>query len=126
MTYNLTYDVEDIGEFFCTEFECKVHFTAELLWIGAWQIEVEQIDLYEMVRIPTRGDDGLIRTRFVKEARDVPAWLWSIIAREYRDQMEHVAQSAHDDTRWYKDDLAAERADTLRDEIVDRELRGAM
>jgi len=120
MTYDLTYDVEDIGEFFCVEFECKVHFTAELLWIGAWQIEVEQIDLYEMVGMPTRGDDGLTRTRWIKERREVPAWLWQIIARNYRDAMEHVAQNAHDDARYLADD----RADYRRNEIIDRELHG--
>ena len=126
MAYDLDYEVEDIGEWFGAEFACTVHFTAELLRIGAWQIEVEQIDLYELTSFPTRGEDDQIYPRYVKEKRDVPAWLWQIIINWSRDGMENVAQSKHDDMRYYRDDLAAERADTLRDEIVDRELRGEM
>ena len=120
MAYDLTYEVEDIGEWFGAEFAATVTFTADLLWIGAWRIEVEAIDLYEMTGIPTRGDDDVVRTRWIKERREVPAWLWQIIARNYRDAMEHVAQNAHDDARYQADDYA----DYRRDELISREMRG--
>lgn len=121
MAYSLTYDVEEIGEFFGAEFACVVHFTAAERGY-AWQIDIDHIDLWELLSIPTRAADGTIRPRYLKERRDVPAWLYPIIARNYRDALEHVAQDALDDAR-YAD---SSEADYRRDELISRETAGVV
>jgi hypothetical protein len=121
MAYDLTYEVEDIGEWFGAEFGCVVQFDAAESGYQ-WQIDIKHIDLFELSVIQTLGNDMRVRARIVKERRDVPAWLWQIIGRNYRDAMVAVAESAADDARY--DDTAASRADDYRDELINREMRG--
>lgn len=111
MAYDLTYDVEDIGEFFGAEFACKVYFYAVERGYD-WQIDITHVDLWQLSVLPTIGKDGRIHSRIVKERCDVPAWLWQIIARNYHGAMVAEAEIA--------------QADARRDELTDRELRGAM
>lgn len=121
MAYSLTYDVEDIGEWFSAEFACVVHFTAAERGYE-WRIDIDHIDLWFLVSMPTRTADGTIRPRIIKERLDVPAWLYPIIARNYRDALEHVAQDALDDARY----LDSDAADYRRDELISRETAGVV
>ena len=121
MSYDLAYEVEEIGEWFGSEFACVVQFTAAERGYE-WQIDITHVDLFELSVMQTLGKDAQVRTRIVKERRDVPAWLWQIIARNYHAAMVAEAESAQDDAR-YSD---SGEADARRNEIVDRELRGAM
>ena len=117
----LSYNVEDTGEFFGAEFACTVHFYAHAVGYK-WAIEVRHVDLYECVPMDTLGTDGLVRRRFVKERRDVPAWLVALVAKHCHTDMVAVAESAADDARHA--DTAASRADDYRDELINRKMRG--
>lgn len=117
----LSYDVEDIGEFCGAEFKCTVWFYAYEVGYK-WAIEVRHVDLYELVEFPTRCDNGTVRTRHVAERRDCPAWMQAVIARNYHNAMVAEAEIAQADAR-YTD---SGEADARRDEIVDREMQGAM
>ena len=128
MAYDRSYDypIEDMGEFARAEFGGNACFSIAYDKAGHDRAVVESVELYEWVSMPTLGADGIVRSRFVKEPRECPSWFVALIERKYQDDMLAVYYRDEDDRRYYRDDLAAERADTLRDELIDRELRGAM
>jgi len=119
-----TYEIEDMGEFARAEFGATATFKIVYDDRGNDYAAVEHVELYEWVSIPTRDSNGIIRARHIKEQRECPAWFVSLIERNYQSAMLHVYNNACDDARYA--DTAASRADDYRDELISRELRGAM
>lgn len=124
MPTTYTYEVEDLGEFARAEFGATATFKVVYDDRGNDYAAVEHVELYELVSIPTRDRNGIIRGRTLRERRDCPAWFVALIERNYQSAMLHVYNAACDDARYA--DTAASRADDYRNELVSREMRGAM
>jgi hypothetical protein len=114
------YEVEDMGEFARAEFGATVTFTVIYHAKGRDFAQVEHVEFYEWVAIPTVGTDGVIRIRDTKERREAPSWFAALVERKYQADMLAVYNRACDEARY-----SSSRADDHRDELISRELRGA-
>ena len=119
---HMTYEVEDMGEFARAEFGATATFVMDQDFQGRDYAVVKHVEFYEWVDMPTVGTDGIVRSRFVKETRDCPTWFASLIERRYQEDMLGVFYNILDDAS-YAD---SGEADARRDELIDREMRGAM
>jgi hypothetical protein len=119
MATTYEYPVEDMGEFARAEFGATATFVMSEDFQGQDYAVVKHVEFYEWVDMPTRGTDGVIRSRFIKAPRDCPTWFASLVERRYQEDMLGVFYRVLDGV-----DTAASRADDYRDELINREMRG--
>lgn len=115
------YEVEDMGEFARAEFGATATFSVIYDAKGRDFARVDDVAMYELISMPTLGADGIVRSRTIKRQIDTPDWFRKVVERHYQADMLAVYNRACDDARY-----SSSRADDYRDELISRELRGAM